>query len=53
MIKLTIGVENRCRFALEVIGAIVDEIGGDRVGINEECPEKKRLEPKSSDDLFG
>ncbi|WMV48572.1 hypothetical protein MTR67_041957, partial [Solanum verrucosum] len=26
-------IENRCRFALEVIGAIVNEIGGDRVGI--------------------
>ncbi|XP_061945197.1 putative 12-oxophytodienoate reductase 11 [Populus nigra] len=26
-------LENRCRFALEVVGAVVDEIGADRVGI--------------------
>ncbi|XP_060180900.1 12-oxophytodienoate reductase-like protein [Lycium barbarum] len=26
-------IENRCRFALEIIGAIVNEIGADRVGI--------------------
>ncbi|KAG6752186.1 hypothetical protein NC652_031556 [Populus alba x Populus x berolinensis] len=26
-------LENRCRFALEVVGAVVNEIGADRVGI--------------------
>ncbi|KAA0031463.1 putative 12-oxophytodienoate reductase 11 [Cucumis melo var. makuwa] len=26
-------IENRCRFALEVVEAVVNEIGGDRVGI--------------------
>ncbi|XP_038887109.1 12-oxophytodienoate reductase 2-like [Benincasa hispida] len=26
-------LENRCRFALEVVEAVVNEIGGDRVGI--------------------
>ncbi len=26
-------LENRCRFALDVVEAIVDEIGADRVGI--------------------
>ena len=26
-------VENRCRFALEVTQAVVDEVGADRVGI--------------------
>ncbi|XP_039121670.1 putative 12-oxophytodienoate reductase 11 [Dioscorea cayenensis subsp. rotundata] len=27
------GLENRCRFPLEVVEAVVDEIGGDRVGM--------------------
>ena len=27
------GLENRCRFALEVVDAVVREIGGHRVGI--------------------
>jgi hypothetical protein len=26
-------VENRCRFALEVIQAVVEEVGADRVGL--------------------
>lgn len=26
-------VQNRCRFALEVLQAVVDEVGADRVGI--------------------
>ena len=26
-------IQNRCRFALEVVGAVVAEIGSDRVGI--------------------
>ncbi|KAJ9533806.1 hypothetical protein QJQ45_026892, partial [Haematococcus lacustris] len=26
-------IENRCRFALEVVAAVVEEVGGDRVGI--------------------